>query len=106
MRKNTTNTETENKEFTIKEGTKVYGESKNKQCIRVGLSAKGYLYASLNDGKDNLDFIGGFEAINFLNELLAEISEISVHYEKATSRGGRDYEKATPVNYIIPKEEN
>lgn len=104
MRKNNTTETTNTTNFEIKEGTKCYGESKDKQCIRAGLSKNNYLYLSFNDGKNNLDFIGGYEAINFLNELLAEIGEISVHYEKATSKGGREYEKATPVNYIIPEE--
>lgn len=95
MKERKTSTKETTKDYSIKEGTFSY------KGAFVGLNKKGGIYVALNKADDDKDFLGGYEAIAVLNDILNEFDGISIEYHKEVARSGNLYEAATVVDYKI-----
>ena len=88
------NTSTNNATKDIRDGKKTYAGA------FCGVNKYG-IYVGLKEGEDNIEFISGYEAINFLNGLLNEFDRIDVLFGSKESKNGKTYEVAQAVDYKI-----
>lgn len=95
MKERKTSKQEQTKEYPIKEGTYSY------KGAFVGLNKKGGIYVALNKADDDKDFLGGYEAIAVLNDILNEFDGISIEYSKEVAKSGNPYEAAKVVDYKI-----
>ena len=87
------NTSTNNTAKEIRDGKKTYAGA------FCGVNKYG-IYVGLKDGED-VEFISGYEAVNFLNGLLNEFDRIDVLFGSKESKNGKTYEVAQAVDYKI-----
>ena len=87
------NNSTNNAAKEIRDGKKTYAGA------FCGVNKYG-IYVGLKYGED-VEFISGYEAVNFLNGLLNEFDRIDVLFGSKESKNGKTYEVAQAVDYKI-----
>lgn len=95
MKERKTSTKETIKDYPIKEGTYSY------KGAFVGLNKKGGIYVALNKADDDKDFLGGYEAVAVLNDILNEFEGLTLEYSKEVAKSGNPYEAAKVVDYKI-----
>jgi len=96
-RKKTSKTETKT-EKVIRTNAETYFATEDKSVAYVGTNKYG-LYIALNKDGEECDFISGYEALSFLNQLMNEFENIRVQYSKEISKNNKEYEGISITGY-------
>lgn len=82
----------------IRTDAETYFATEDKAAAFAGINKYG-LYIGLNVDGEKTDFISGYEALSFLNQLLNEFNNIAVQYSKEISKNNKEYEGISITNY-------